>query len=139
MGERDAEDAPAATTISEFRASLRTLLRDAADNGVDVRGSWPVENADGTDEWDVEITAVTRRTETTLEAGGVPAAAIVEAVAEREGVPVTDLPPLYEAIAPTVFEDLLGHDGNGADQAVRFEYLGYRVTVTADGRVEITA
>jgi hypothetical protein len=61
--------------------------------------------------------------------------AVVEAIAEREGVRPAELSyPLFEAINPealdTLFRDTLGH--------LSFEFHGYVVTVDQDGAVELS-
>ncbi|WP_435102078.1 HalOD1 output domain-containing protein [Halarchaeum sp. P4] len=62
--------------------------------------------------------------------------AVVRAVAEREGVPVEELSqPLYEVVDPEALDALFRANTGRAS----FEYAGYRVTVTHDGRVDIDA
>ncbi len=61
-----------------------------------------------------------------------PLVAVVEAVAEREGVTPTDLPEsLLETIDPAAVETVL----RSGDATMRFEYLGYRVTVSYDDQI----
>lgn len=53
------------TTEERFQDRLRRLVTEAAANGVDVEGSWPVVDDDGEGlDWDVEIVQLARsRTE----------------------------------------------------------------------------
>lgn len=63
-----------------------------------------------------------------------PSLAVVRAVASREGVAPEELPePLYDSIESDALDDLL-ETGPGR---VRFEYLGYEVTVRGTGDVEL--
>jgi hypothetical protein len=40
----------------EFHERLREVVTDAAEDGVDVEGSWPVRNDDSAEpDWDIEI------------------------------------------------------------------------------------
>jgi hypothetical protein len=121
-------------TEDEFQEGLQQLVVEADSNGVDVRGGWPVEGSDGERAWDIEITRVSKRSVATIEDTDAPASAIVEAVAEREGVDTTELPPLYDAIGPDILE--VFHDADAdANQRVTFEYHRYSVTVSSDGLV----
>lgn len=71
--------------------------------------------------------------------------AVVEAVADREGVDVTDLePPAFEPLYTVVDPDALDavfaptHDGKRRTSgSVTFEYEGYTVTVNSDGTVDL--
>jgi hypothetical protein len=65
-----------------------------------------------------------------------PASAVVDAVAGREGVDPTDLPPLYDSVAPGVLESV-GRSDDERGQTVTFEYHGYTVTLDADGTVVV--
>ncbi|ARS88308.1 HalOD1 output domain-containing protein [Natrarchaeobaculum aegyptiacum] len=71
-----------------------------------------------------------------------PSRAIVEAVAEREGVDVTEIEPpaydpLYAVVNPEALDRLVGSpDAPGVH--VRFEYEGYDVVVSPDGRVWVS-
>lgn len=73
-----------------------------------------------------------------------PSQAIVEAVAEREGVEVTDIePPAYEplfaVVNPEALDRLFRTGGAAPETAsVTLEYVGYHVTVHGDGRVEVS-
>ncbi len=71
--------------------------------------------------------------------------AVIEAVAESDGVDVTDVEPpeyepLYSVVDPegldTLFEPTLGGETRSAG-TVTFEYAGYDVTVYGDGRIEL--
>ncbi|MFC3959904.1 HalOD1 output domain-containing protein [Halovivax cerinus] len=70
---------------------------------------------------------------------------VIETIAEREGIDVTELeppayPPLYSVVDPdaldTVFAPAPSGDGR-SNGSVRFEYAGYTVTAYSDGRVEL--
>ena len=43
------------TSAEEFQQALRALVADAAANGVDVRGNWPVYGSGITPGWDIDI------------------------------------------------------------------------------------
>lgn len=124
------------TTEKAFQEALRSLVIEADANGVDVRGGWPVVRGDEEQGWDIEITSVSSRSTTAIEKSEFPASAIADAVAEREGVEATDLPPLYDAIGPDILE-ILHEADDDSDQRVRFEYVGYTVTVSADGTIRL--
>ena len=69
---------------------------------------------------------------------------VVAAVASREGVGPTELPPLYGAIDPDALDDLVGDLGdvdgsrNGTPGLeIEFTYHGYDATVTAGDRVRL--
>lgn len=64
---------------------------------------------------------------------------IVEAIADRAGVDETDLPPLHDVIDPDALEALFIPASPNANDAaqIRFQYYGYRVTVSADGSVTV--
>lgn len=72
-----------------------------------------------------------------------PSQAVVEAVAEREGVDPTEIEPpaydpLYAAINPEALDRLFETSGtSSAEASVSFEYEGYDVVVFGDGRVSI--
>jgi hypothetical protein len=137
MAEEDRSDADfrsAVTTEEAFQEALRQLVIEADSNGVDVRGGWPVERTDAERAWELVVTEISRRSTATTEDSEFPASAVVDAVAEREGVDPTDLPPLYDAIGSDVLEVLYEADADG-DQRVTFEYYGYRVTVSSDGSI----
>lgn len=122
---------PTATTDEAFQEALRALVLEAESNGVDVRGGWPIVRGDETKRWDVEITSVARSSTAHVDETGSAVASIVAAVADREGVETTDLPPLQETIDHKVLETL--QQSNDEEQYVRFQYYGYEITVRADG------
>jgi hypothetical protein len=63
-----------------------------------------------------------------------PSVAVVEAVADREGVAPEDLQtPLYERLNPEALDSLF----RGSSGSVTFEYLEYVVTVDSTGTVEL--
>ncbi|WP_254767946.1 HalOD1 output domain-containing protein [Salinilacihabitans rarus] len=69
-----------------------------------------------------------------------PSRAVVEAVAEREGVDVTDVEPptydpLYAVVNPEALDRLLA---GRADVTLEFVYEGYEVVVRGDGRVDLS-
>lgn len=66
--------------------------------------------------------------------------AVVEAVATREGVPVSDLPPLAEVVDPDALDGLFAPSLGGTTRLggrVTFEYCGYHVVVNASGDVTV--
>jgi len=73
-----------------------------------------------------------------------PSTAVVTAVADAEGVDETDLPPLFHAIDPDALDSLFDSrdeppHATRTTGSISFHYHGYDVTVTANGRVEVTA
>jgi len=122
------------TSGEGFREKLQELVSEANSNGVDVRGSWPLFQDDTSREWDVEITSLSRQSTAYVQDTGSPVASIIEAVAAREGVETTDLPPLHEAIAPEVL-DTLRQRVDDTDQYVQFQYYGYKIIVYSDGSI----
>ncbi|MFC4987225.1 MULTISPECIES: HalOD1 output domain-containing protein [Saliphagus] len=74
-----------------------------------------------------------------------PSQAIIEAVADREGVEPTELAPpeyetLYEVVDPGALDALFAPRANGAgrlDGSVTFRFCGYTVSVTAEGTVSV--
>lgn len=124
------------TTEEGFQTALRALLTAAESNDVDVRGSWPVDGA--RDEgWGVEVTELSRRSTVHAAGGRVTVAAITEAVTAREGVDVTDLPPLHDAIDPEVIERLRGAGETEGKRYVTFQYGGYWITACSDGSIVV--
>jgi hypothetical protein len=68
--------------------------------------------------------------------------AVVEQVAAAEGIDPVDITvPLFEVIDPDALDSLFSSDGQPlpGDGKVTFGYHGYRVTVSSDGSVSITA
>ena len=124
------------TTEEGFQTALRVLLTAAESNGIDVHGSWLVDDA-GDDGWGVEITELSRRSTVHAPGGKVTVADITEAVTAREGVEVTDLPPLHDAINPEVIERLRGAEETEGKRYVTFQYGGYWITVCSDGSVVV--
>jgi hypothetical protein len=119
--------APNVTTGEEFADAVGAVVQSAVENGVEVRGSWLVEEATG-GRYDVEIVAVEPR-------AGTVADAVVDAVATHEGVDPTALPPLAEAVEPGALDAVTAPDGDR--RRLSFEYHGYAVTVHADGSVSL--
>ncbi|RKD97791.1 HalOD1 output domain-containing protein [Halopiger aswanensis] len=74
-----------------------------------------------------------------------PSRAVVEAVADAEGVAPTELrPPEYEplhaAVDPEALDSLFDERANGSPRShgsTSFHYCGYRVTVAADSSVSL--
>lgn len=70
-----------------------------------------------------------------------PSTAVVNAIADREGVEVTELePPLTKVIDPDALDTLFQPTQRGDSAAtgeVTFRYNGYLVTVAEDGEVEV--
>jgi hypothetical protein len=63
-----------------------------------------------------------------------PSRAVVETVADAEGVDPVDLePPLYEVIDAEALDRLF----RGGAGEVTFEYAGYEVTVDSEARVAL--
>jgi hypothetical protein len=119
------------TTAGGFRRALRRVLLDAESNGVDVRGTWAVDVDDA--RWTVDVSRSAR--ESTIRPNAFPATAIVRSVADREGVSTADLPPLYEAVDLDTIEAI--YAAANAGRSTTFEYVGYTVTLRADGTVAI--
>jgi len=63
--------------------------------------------------------------------------AVVEAVSASTGRPVTDLPPLYDAVDPDALDALFA--GRSVDGRVRFRYAGHVVEVRSDRTVTLPA
>lgn len=110
---------PAVTTEEAFREALRQLVTEADSNGVDVRGGWPVERTDAERAWGLDFTEVSRRSTATTEDSEAPASAVVDAVAEREGVDTTDLPLLYDSIGPDILKIVTQSNGERPDRDAR--------------------
>jgi len=84
--------------------------------------------------WLVDVTRTDRRETITPDA--FPVTAIVRAVAERECAPTTHLPPLYEVVDTDIIESIYDAAA-GSTQHVTFEYVGYTITVRADGTIAV--
>jgi hypothetical protein len=66
--------------------------------------------------------------------------AVIEAVASKEGVPVTVLsPPLFEAVDCDALDTLYrSHSGDASTfPSVKFEYKDYHVTVNSPQDIEV--
>ncbi|WP_394742729.1 HalOD1 output domain-containing protein [Natronococcus roseus] len=71
-----------------------------------------------------------------------PTRAIIEAVAEHEVVDVTAIEPpayepLYAVVDPEALDALFRSDPS-TELSLSFEYAGYDVTVSGNGRVDVT-
>lgn len=70
-----------------------------------------------------------------------PSQAVIETIAEREGVEPMDLSvPLYEAIDPDALDTLIQDTPKYRESTprVEFTYYGYDLTVTANGLVQVS-
>ena len=63
-----------------------------------------------------------------------PIESIVSAVAKAEGVPETEVTPLYAVLDPEALEAVLE---SSALATVSFEFEGYEITVDGTGQVEL--
>lgn len=63
--------------------------------------------------------------------------AVLRAVAAKRSVPVSTLPPLYDAVEPDAMEALLDHRRGNASIEIRFSFAGYRVIVSQSGIVRV--
>jgi len=72
-------------------------------------------------------------TSAATEQGGL-STAVLEELARRKGVEKRELPPLCDAIDPDALDRLV----RGTTGSITFEYLGYRVTVTSGGTLDVT-
>lgn len=72
---------------------------------------------------------------------GSLSAVIVEAVADREDCSPTEIEPLYDAINPDALNALFFFDSAQSSSRINgeisFEYCGYLINVTSDGRISI--
>lgn len=79
----------------------------------------------------------------TATTGGTPVClAVVEAIADAEGIDATELsPPLYEAIDTDALNKLFAATrlNEGMSGQISFCYRGYDVTVYDDGQVAVEA
>lgn len=69
--------------------------------------------------------------------------AVIESVAEAEGVDATEIDPLFHAIDPDQLDALFqpqlrGSDAPDAAASIRFTYHGYEVHASATGHVSLT-
>lgn len=72
-----------------------------------------------------------------------PSQAIIEAIAAREGVDVTDVEPpayepLYAVVNPEALDRLFEPTAGPTTARVVLEYEGYEITVFGDGRVDVS-
>lgn len=68
----------------------------------------------------------------------MPSRAIPKRIATLEGVDLTELDPLYNAIDPDALDALVGASGqNDSPLQIEFTYHGYDVAVTGDGTIHI--
>ena len=72
-----------------------------------------------------------------------PSQAVIEAIAAREGVDVTDVEPpayepLYAVVNPEALDRLFQTPGGSTTTRVVLEYEGYEITVYGDGRVDVS-
>ncbi|RKD97043.1 HalOD1 output domain-containing protein [Halopiger aswanensis] len=70
-----------------------------------------------------------------------PSQAIIAAVADHEGVDVTEIEPpeydpLFTVINPEALDELFDRPSAGPAR-VHLEYAGYAITVHSDGRVDV--
>ncbi|HMB50116.1 HalOD1 output domain-containing protein [Natronoarchaeum rubrum] len=70
-----------------------------------------------------------------------PSEAVVEALADAKGVDPLELEPLYQVIDPDALDALFDGTAGGDRRQGRVEFRtsGYRVEVTASGRVHLTS
>ena len=75
-----------------------------------------------------------------------PSFAVIEAIAEREGVDATEIEPpqydaLYDVCNPEALDALFADREDGSARGVgqiAFRFCGYDVTVTSDGDVTVS-
>lgn len=72
-----------------------------------------------------------------------PSQAIIEAIAAREGVDVTDVEPpaydpLYAVVNPEALDRLFQTPAGTPTARVVLEYEGYEIAVYGDGRVDVS-
>jgi len=64
--------------------------------------------------------------------------AVIDRIADVEGVDATELTPLYDVIDPDALDALVERsDSSGSPLTVDFSYHGYDVTVTGSGVVDV--
>lgn len=105
--------------------SRRATEADADEPPVE-DGPGPGDDVHGASEPDAEASAWDDR---------LPSNAVALAIAGREHVVVGELPPLFGSVDTDAL-DALVRDAPGS--VVSFTHLGYEVTVTGDGEVELT-
>ncbi|WP_279387679.1 HalOD1 output domain-containing protein [Natrarchaeobius chitinivorans] len=68
---------------------------------------------------------------------GSPTLAVVEQLAEKEGVDALELrPPLYDVVDTEALDQLV--ESMDEDGLVEFEYQDYQVTVSSSGEISVT-
>jgi hypothetical protein len=117
-------------TMDEFHTALENLVSDAVENGVDIHGNWPVATEDS---WDIDIRRVAHRSRSTATDPDKLMTRLVEDVAARVGVEPTELAPLHDVIEPEILELLCARETTRGH--ITFQYVGYDVTVNADGTI----
>ena len=78
---------------------------------------------------------------TAIDPDDSPSEAVVTTVAALDGVPPTELAPLYDAVEPDALDALFDHaerQDRPGDQRLCFAYAGYDVTVCGDGTVSVS-
>ncbi|WP_318568835.1 HalOD1 output domain-containing protein [Salinigranum marinum] len=124
----------ASRTKARFRSRLLDSSRKqrptASTFGAGGRSRGTMPSGRGTS----RLWGVSRRSTATIDDTEVPAPAIVDAVAEREGVDEAGLHSLYDAIGPDILEILHESDADSG-QSVTFESHGDSVTVRLDGSI----
>lgn len=68
-----------------------------------------------------------------------PPIAVVEALAEKTGRKIDELPALYEYVDPDALETIVGSQSNGKGSLVRFTYGSQLVTVESSGTITVTS
>lgn len=141
MSSHRSEDATESeiTSSSAFREALSELLAEASENGVEVRGGWPVTGTgDESPTWDVEVTPLSRQTtHRAPEDGEFPTEAILEAVASRRGVQKNELPPLQRSVDVDSITKVYADLSRETPGEVTFTYCGYTISVYGDGHITV--
>lgn len=71
-----------------------------------------------------------------------PTVGVIEAVADRESVDVTELPPLSTAIDPDALDSLFAYSTDEfphPNGRVVFQYCEYTIAVYSDGQIVVEA
>ena len=86
-------------------------------------------------------TSITTTATTALHERTTASEAVVNAVADEEGIsPIDVRPPLYEVIDPDALDELVSSMNRFTDESpgrIVFSYAGYEVTVAGDGEVSL--
>lgn len=69
--------------------------------------------------------------------GNTPVYAVISAVADASGMPMTELPPLYDAVDPDALNNLFTARSEPAVSHVSFQYAGYDIVVRESGVVQV--